>query len=82
MLRAKEIAGSLKRYMERANKEHGASEAGAGGGINNILLVTDEGAIVAVADESGEQLTYCSAVLASIYNEYKVSLRWLYCYLQ
>ena len=61
MLRVKELTSVLERACDEP-------------GIINIMIVNEEGALVATAkhDDEERSLTYCSAVLASIYNEYKV----------
>lgn len=47
-------------------------------GLTNVMLVDDEGSLLGAAkspDSMGsknDHLSYCSAVLASVYNEYKV----------
>ncbi|CAD7942780.1 unnamed protein product [Amoebophrya sp. A25] len=70
MLRAQELSKALRRVCDEGED---SSQ------LQNILLVDDEGSILGAAhtkDEGGsrdEHLTYSSAVLASIYNEYRAA---------
>uniref|UniRef100_A0A7S1ATL7 Roadblock/LAMTOR2 domain-containing protein n=1 Tax=Noctiluca scintillans TaxID=2966 RepID=A0A7S1ATL7_NOCSC len=62
MLRVKELEATLRRAMTD--------------GVTNVMLVNDEGALIAAA-RSEEVDQTVSAVLASIYNEYKVAERFV-----
>mmetsp|Transcript_83267 Transcript_83267/g.235922 ORF Transcript_83267/g.235922 Transcript_83267/m.235922 type:complete len:139 (+) Transcript_83267:44-460(+) len=62
MLRVKEVEATLARAMTD--------------GVTNAMLVSDEGALIAAA--RSEELDHTvSAVLASVYNEYKVAERFV-----
>mmetsp|Transcript_28217 Transcript_28217/g.49288 ORF Transcript_28217/g.49288 Transcript_28217/m.49288 type:complete len:139 (+) Transcript_28217:89-505(+) len=60
MLKVKELEASLRRALSD--------------GVTNVLLINDEGALIAAARSADEDQTV-SAVLASIYNEYRVAER-------
>ncbi|CAD7957292.1 unnamed protein product [Amoebophrya sp. A120] len=63
MLRAKELSRSLKRVSEKDDDTT----------LQNILLIDDDGAILGAANPTDSRDEHCSAVLASIYNEYKAA---------
>lgn len=62
MLRAQELSKTLRKVCEDGKEE----------GLVNILMMDDDGAILGAANPTDTSEEHCSAVLASIYNEYRV----------
>eukprot|EP00392_Amoebophrya_sp_AT5.2_P006890 g6902.t1 len=63
MLRAQELSKTLRKVCEDGKEE----------GLLNILMMDDDGAILGAANPTDTSEEHCSAVLASIYNEYRAA---------